>query len=383
LCNQDFVKGASIRIMPDYHFGAGCTIGFTADLGEKVVPNLVGVDISCGMLVVELGKEKPNLESLDEITHINIPSGFNSHKTAYVESQEIYDLTCYGELKKNKVFHRQIGTLGGGNHFIEVNIDNDENYYLVIHSGSRNLGKQVADYHQSVAINSLKGLGDLDKLISDLIKKLKKERKQRSIQTEIKKLRKRFADTKPTYQKDLCFVEGENRDNYLKDMGICQRYASLNRYTMGNIIVARLSGKALSQFESFETIHNYIDFKDNIIRKGAVSAYKGERLIIPLNMRDGSLLCVGKGNPEWNFSAPHGAGRLMSRGQAKRELNLDKFKSEMKDVFSTTVSENTLDEAPMAYKSAEEIISQIGDTVDIIKQIKPIYNFKSDKKSRR
>ena len=383
LCDQDFTTGAKIRIMPDYHYGAGCTIGFTANLGNKVVPNLVGVDIGCGMFVVKLDIGVIDLEKLDDIMHRNIPSGFHSHDEPYIVNYETPDLSCYLELKKNHVFDRQIGTLGGGNHFIEIDIDEEGNLYLVIHSGSRNLGKQVADYHQNVAIESLKGLGNLQNLKDELIKKLKGNNTKHLIQSSLKELEKKFKDTQPAYPRDLCFLEGQEREAYLNDMKLCQEYASLNRKTMANIIIGRMFDKAISQFESFETVHNYISFEDNIIRKGAVSAYKGERLIIPLNMRDGSLLCTGKGNPNWNFSAPHGAGRLMSRGEAKRTLDMDEFKDEMKDVYSTTVSENTLDEAPMAYKNGEEIIKHIGDTVIVDKIIKPIYNFKADEGNRR
>ena len=378
LCDQDFTDGAKIRIMPDYHYGAGCTIGFTANLGNKVIPNLVGVDISCGILVVKLGKIKIDLEKLDDIMHRNIPSGFYSHKEPYIINEDIHDLSCFRELKKSHIFNRQIGTLGGGNHFSEINVDDEGDQYLVIHSGSRNLGKQVADYHQNIAIETLKGLGDLQKLKTELIEKLKKDNQKHLIQSSLKKLEKKFKDTKPKYPRDLCFLENENRTNYLDDMKICQQYASLNRKTMANIILGRMFNEAISQFEHFETVHNYIDFKDNIIRKGAVSAYKDEKLIVPINMRDGSILCTGKGNPEWNYSAPHGAGRLMGRNEAKRTLNLEEFKSTMQDVYSTTVSVNTLDEAPMAYKSMDEIIENIEPAVTIDKIIKPIYNFKSN-----
>jgi len=377
LCDQDFTTGANIRIMPDYHFGAGCTIGFTANLGDKVVPNLVGVDISCAMFVVELGKVLPDLKLLDEIIRAHVPCGFNSHKEAFMVHRDISNLTCGKELKNQDRFNRQIGTLGGGNHFIEVDTDDDGNYYLVIHSGSRNLGKQVADYHQDIAINELKGLGNLQELKAELIKKLKKEGKEKTIKSSIDTLEKKFKNSQPKYPKALCFLEGEQRENYLKDMKICQDYASLNRITIANTILAKMYGKALSRYENFHTVHNYIDFKDNIIRKGAVSAYKGERLIIPMNMRDGSLLCTGKGNPDWNFSAPHGAGRLMSRGEAKKTLALNEFENEMKDIYSTSVGQSTLDEAPMAYKSMDEIVGQIADTVTIDKIIKPVYNFKA------
>jgi len=383
LCDQDFTKVSKIRIMPDYHYGAGCTIGFTANLGDKIIPNLVGVDLNCGMFVVELGKEKIDLENLDKIIHDYIPSGFNSHDKPYIVNYETPDLSCYLELKKNNIFDRQIGTLGSGNHMIELDMDEEGNIYLVIHSGSRNLGKQVADYHQNVAIESLKELGDLQSLKEKLIQDLKNNGNQHLIQKSLKELERKFETTAPKYPRQLCYLMGEERDNYLHDVSICYEYAKLNRQTMANIILGKIYGKAISNYNSFHTVHNYIDLKDNIIRKGAVSAYKDEKLIIPINMRDGCLLCTGKGNPEWNYSAPHGAGRKMGRNEAKRTLKLDDFKNTMKDVYSTTVNRNTLDEAPMAYKSMQEIIDNIGDTVTVDKIIKPIYNFKADEGNRR
>jgi len=332
---------------------------------------------NCGMFVLELGKEKPDLEQLDNIMHKNIPSGFNSHDEPYIVYDKEEKLLCLRKLKKTYIFNRQIGTLGGGNHFVEVNIDEEENYYLVIHSGSRNLGKQVADYYQNMAIESLKGLGNLNELKDDLIKKLKGNNTKNLIQSSLKELEDKFKNTQPKYPRDLCYLEGQERDAYLNDMKVCQEYASLNRKTMANIITGRLFRKAISQFNSFEAVHNYIDFKDNIIRKGAVSAYEGEKLIIPINMRDGSLLCTGKGNPEWNYSAPHGAGRLMGRNEAKRTLKLEEFETEMKGIYSTSVGASTLDEAPMAYKSMQEIIDNVQDTVVVDKIIKPVYNFKA------
>lgn len=373
LCSQDFTLGAQIRIMPDYHLGTGCTIGFTANLGNKIIPNLVGVDIGCGMYVLELGKVDLDLSLVDEIIHRRIPSGFHSHRDAVAEYAEVKDLSCYDELPKDMI-QRQIGTLGGGNHFIEIDKDNDGCCYLVIHSGSRNLGKRVADYHQSLAIEKLKQIGNKKEEKDKIIQSLKSEGREKEIQVELKKLERKFSETEPIYPKHLCFLEGEDKDNYLHDMNIIQEYASLNRFMMGNILLSNLG---LSPQSSFETIHNYINFKDNIIRKGAVSAYDGEKLIIPINMKDGSLICYGKGNPEWNFSAPHGAGRLMSRGEARKTLKVEDFINSMKDIYSTTVGLSTIDEAPMAYKSMSEIIENIYDTVTIDKIITPVYNFKS------
>lgn len=332
LMDQPFVEGSRVRIMPDYHWGAGCTIGFTAVLRDCVVPNLVGVDIGCGMYVESLGLQDPDLKSFDRLVH-EIPAGFNSWKQPVEYAPFMRELLCFNEIKTS-VIDRQVGTLGGGNHFIELDIEEKTGeVFLVIHSGSRNVGKQVADYYQKLA--------------------------ERTCKTDV--------------PKPLKFLKGEMAQRYLHDMRLCQEYASLNRQTMGKYINRRfgIGGR------TFQTIHNYVNASDNIIRKGAVSARSGEKLIIPLNMRDGSLVCMGKGNSEWNNSAPHGAGRLYGRKEALRTLDLQDFKASMRDVFSTTVSHETLDEAPMAYKPTEEIINAIQDTVTIESHLKPIYNFKA------
>jgi tRNA-splicing ligase RtcB (3'-phosphate/5'-hydroxy nucleic acid ligase) len=376
LCNQDFTIGANIRVMSDYHFGAGCTIGFTANLGNKVVPNLVGVDLNCGCLCANLGILDFDLNNIDKVIHTKVPSGHNAHETKKIKFDKLNEILCLRELRHSNIFEKQIGTLGGGNHAIEIDIDNNGNKYLFIHSGSRNLGKQVAEYYQSVAIESCKGLGDLNIEKSRLIEQLKLENKKELIQSEVKKLQQKFEHEQPHYPKDLCFLEGKSREDYLHDMKICQEYASLNRITMANIILKELFDTNINSFEYFESIHNYINFNDNIIRKGAVSAYKGEKLIIPMNMRDGCLICTGKGNFDWNFSAPHGAGRLMGRNEAKRQLKLSEFQETMEGIYSTTVNQSTLDEAPGAYKPMQEIIDNIQDTVEIVDIIKPIYNFK-------
>ena len=332
LMDQPFVQGANVRIMPDYHWGAGCTIGFTAGLGDYVVPNLVGVDIGCGIYIENLGKQNFELFVFDQVVH-QIPAGFGSWRKPIEEAPFMRDLHCFNEVK-NSIIDVQVGTLGGGNHFIELDKDEEtEEIYLLIHSGSRNIGKQVADHYQKLAIKNCK---------ADVPDQLK-------------------------------YLEKELLEKYLHDMQLCQRYASLNRITMAKYITTRF-GRGNS---SFQTIHNYIHEKDSIIRKGAVSARKGERLVIPLNMRDGSLICVGKGNADWNYSSPHGAGRLYGRKEAFRMLNMQDFKASMKDVFSTTINRDTLDEAPMAYKPSDEIIDAIGETVTIEKHIKPIYNFKA------
>lgn len=337
-CNQDYSEGKKIRIMPDTHAGVGCVIGFTANLGDKVVPNIVGVDIGCGIQVVELKKTYVDLGKLDKVINKYIPAGREIHKKKVYNFEKLENLHCYGKLKNIDRIKRSIGTLGGGNHFIEVNQDSEGNYYLVIHSGSRNLGKQVALYYQKVAVELQKG---------------------------------------KSYPSSFCFLEGQWKDRYLHDMKICQEYASLNRRVMANIILGEIFGTSIEDYNSFETVHNYINFKDNIIRKGSISAYKGEKIIIPINMRDGSLICIGKGNEDWNYSAPHGAGRIMSRKQAKKSISIEDYRDSMEGIYTTSVNLSTLDEAPMAYKPMEEIISNIGETAEVLKIIKPVYNFKA------
>jgi tRNA-splicing ligase RtcB len=382
LCNQSFVEGGKIRIMPDTHAGAGCVIGFTADLGDKVIPNIVGVDIGCGMLTVELGKIEINLQKIDEIIRQYIPSGVNTHEGRIVKFDKLQELNCYRSLKDTKRIERSIGTLGGGNHFIEVNKDDNDNLYLVIHSGSRNLGKQVAEYYQNIAIDLCSGKGDYFDKRDQLIQEYKAQGKRKEIQKALKDLEKKYNIMHPSYPRELCFLSGEWRNKYLHDMNICQEYAALNRALMADIILHRLVNKGITKagykgFESFQTIHNYINFKDNIIRKGAISAYKNEKVLIPINMRDGSILGIGKGNLDWNYSAPHGAGRLMSRSKAKENILMEDYQKSMEGIFTTSVNTHTLDEAPMAYKPIEEIINNIGDTVEILDIIKPIYNFKA------
>jgi len=377
LCNQDFTKESTIRIMPDTHAGKGCVIGFTADLGDKIIPNLIGVDIGCGMLCVELGKIDVDLQQLDDVIHKHIPSGRNIHEGRIVKFPELQNLYCHRELKDTKRIEKSIGTLGGGNHFIEVNQDDEDNIYLVIHSGSRNLGKQVAEYYQNIAIELRSGREEYYLERDRIIKEYKEQGKRKEIESALKQLDTKYQHTQSDYPKELCFLEGAGREKYLHDMNICQEYALLNRSTMASIILNKLFGDYSCQFEFFHTVHNYINFKDNIIRKGSISAYQNEKVLIPINMRDGSLLCVGKGNPDWNYSAPHGAGRLMSRGKAKEKLSMEEYQKSMEGIFTTSVNLSTLDEAPMAYKPMEEIINNIGDTVDILKVIKPIYNFKA------
>ncbi|SHJ36782.1 RNA-splicing ligase RtcB, repairs tRNA damage [Clostridium cavendishii DSM 21758] len=378
LCNQSFSKDCKVRIMPDTHAGASCVIGFTADLGDKVIPNIVGVDIGCGMLTVEIGKDYLDLEKLDKIINEYVPSGKNTHSGRIVRFDKLQELNCYRVLKQTKRIERSIGTLGGGNHFIEIDKDEEGNHYLIIHSGSRNLGKQVAEYYQTLAIDICSGKEKFFDEKEALIKEYKAAGRRKEIETELKKLKKSYDMLQPKYPKDLCYLTGKYREMYLKDMNICQEYALLNRETMAKIILNKMFSKDLEEYSFFHTTHNYINFKDNIIRKGSISAYKNEKLLIPINMRDGSILCTGMGNEEWNYSAPHGAGRLMSRRKAKETLTLEAFKKSMEGIYTTSINDATIDEAPMAYKPINEILKYIGETVDNIKIIKPIYNFKAN-----
>ena len=404
LLDQEAFKDSKIRIMPDVHAGKGCVIGFTGNLGDKVIPNIVGVDIGCGMLCVELGTIDLDLERLDKIIREYVPSGFEVHDERKYKFLELQDLKCYRELKDTKRLERSIGTLGGGNHFIEIDIDEDNNKYLVIHTGSRNLGKQVAEYYQELA-NQLcnYNIGEYKEKQQELIKIYKEQGRKQEIQSALIKLREEYKIDHKKIPKDITYLEGQYREDYLHDMKICQEFAKDNRLCIAKQILCnyfqlpyyegyksvRLRKKAMSicdwytqdmierDFWYFETIHNYISFEDNIVRKGAISAKKGEKVLIPMNMRDGCIIGIGKGNDDWNQSAPHGAGRIMSRMKAKEIFNLDEYKESMKDIYTTSINENTIDEAPFVYKPMQEIIDNIGDTVDIIKIIKPIYNFKA------
>lgn len=377
LCNQDFVKDSKIAIMPDCHAGKGCVIGFTANLGNKVIPNLVGVDISCGMLTVKLDKLSLDLDQLDNVIHKYIPAGFAVHDSRQTKFEQLTDLYCYRELHDAKRILKSIGTLGSGNHFIEIDKDDDDCYYLVIHSGSRNLGKQVADYYQNLAIELCSGKEEYYKKRDEIIKVYKENGQKHLIAAELKNLKGKYDMLQPKISAALCYLENEYKDKYLHDMYICQEYATLNRTIMADIILDKMIGVKLNDLEHFETIHNYISPKDNIIRKGSVAAYADEKILIPINMRDGSIVATGKGNVDWNYSAPHGAGRLMSRSKAKELLSMEDYQSTMEGIYSTCVDNSTLDEAPMAYKPIEEILSNIKDTVDIINIIKPVYNFKA------
>lgn len=375
LLEQEPFKNCKVRIMPDVHSGKGCVIGFTADLGNKIIPNIVGVDIGCGMLCVELGNIDLNLEKLDEIINEFIPAGRNIRENKLLNFEKINELYCLRELKESKKFNRAIGTLGGGNHFIEVDIDDEDNKYLVIHTGSRNLGKQVADYYQNLAIELCSGKEEFFKKKEKIIKEYKEQGRKSEIQQALKNLEKEYKNNNPNLPKDLCYLEGKYREMYLHDMRICQEYASLNRCYIARTILLNMGMQIYQKY--FETIHNYISFEDNIVRKGAISAKKGEKVLIPINMRDGSIIAIGKGNEDWNNSAPHGAGRIMSRMKAKETFKLDDFKESMKGIYTTSVVEETIDEAPFVYKPMQEIIDKIQNTVEIQKIIRPIYNFKA------
>lgn len=384
LLKQEPFKNCKVRIMPDVHAGKGCVIGFTADLGEKVIPNIVGVDIGCGMLCIELGNIELDFKDLDRVVNEYIPAGRNIRKQKLLNFDKINELYCLRELKETKKFNRAIGTLGGGNHFIEIDADNKGNKYLIIHTGSRNLGKQVADYYQNLAIELCSGKEEMYKKKEEIIKKYKEQGRKSEIQQALKELEKEYKNNKPNLPKELCYLEGKHREMYLHDMKICQEYASLNRLQIAKqIIINYYKLTYIPEMyppimqNSFETIHNYISFEDNIVRKGAIRANKNEKVLIPINMRDGSIIAVGKGNQDWNCSAPHGAGRIMSRTKAKERFKLEEFKQSMKDVYSTSVVEETIDESPMVYKSMQEIIENTKDTIEIQKTIRPIYNFKA------
>ena len=370
LCNQEFITGSKIRIMPDVHSGAGCTIGTTMTITDKVIPNLVGVDIGCGMETVMITDKEIDLEKLDKLIYEKIPSGHNIRKIPHelINEIDLDQLKCTGHVKMDRAI-RSIGTLGGGNHFIEAGKDEEGNIYITVHSGSRHLGLEVANYYQKMGYKALNKVSDID--IEKIIEQLKNEGREKEINKTIKEIKKQIITDIP---QALAYVSEELFDDYIHDMKLIQKFAVLNRKAMMDEIIKGLGTEVA---EEFTTIHNYIDTDMMILRKGAVSAKKGEKLLIPINMRDGSLICIGKGNEDWNYSAPHGAGRLMSRTKAKKTFELKNFKKEMEGIYTTSVSKDTLDECPMAYKAMEDIIKNIGDTVDIIKRIIPIYNFKA------
>lgn len=368
LLNQPYVEGSRIRMMPDIHAGAGCTIGTTMTIGDKVCPNLVGVDIGCGMETVRIREKHIEMQKLDKLIRQEIPSGFGIRSTPhrFIQEVDLSELYCAKHVQIGKA-ELSIGTLGGGNHFIEADKDEDGSIYIVIHSGSRHLGLEIANYYQEAGYKALTTYSKAE--TQEIIERLKAEGREKEISSQLKKLKKECKVPKP-----LAYVEGELLEQYLHDMAIAQEFARLNRKAMMDVI---MKGMKFHAEETFTTIHNYIDVGNRILRKGAVSAQEGERLLIPINMRDGSLICIGKGNEDWNYSAPHGAGRLMSRSEAKERFTVSEFKHEMEGIYSTSVSRSTLDESPMAYKGMQDIVDNIGPTAEIMSIIKPIYNFKA------
>lgn len=372
MCDYKLTENSKIRIMPDVHAGKGCTIGTTMTVNDKVCPNIVGVDIGCGMYTLKLADRELDFERIDEACHY-IPSG----KNVWEGRMERFDLTvlrCFRSLKNTKRLERSLGTLGGGNHFIEIDQAKDGTYYLVIHSGSRNLGKQVAEIYQQLAIDLHMGKENYFKQRDEIISTYKETGRRAEIQNALKELQKNYETSPLDVPEDLCWLYGTFLEDYFHDVEICQNFACRSRERMAEIILERTQ---MTGLEAFHTIHNYIDTGEMILRKGAIAAHQGEKVLIPINMRDGSIIALGKGNPEWNDSAPHGAGRVMSRSKAKEAIHLEEYKEAMKGIYTTSVNESTLDEAPMAYKSLENIVDVIRDSVDIIDMMKPVYNFKA------
>lgn len=369
LLNQPYVEGSRVRMMPDIHAGAGCTIGTTMTITDKICPNLVGVDIGCGMETIRIREKHIEMQQLDKLIRQEIPSGFaiRTKPHRYAKEIDLEALHCAKHVDLLRA-EKSIGTLGGGNHFIEANKDDEGNIYIVVHSGSRHLGLQIANYYQNAGFKALTSYKPEE--IEAAISKLKAEGRQSEIQKTLQEMK-----SKHSYiPKPLAYVEGELLEQYLHDMKIAQEFAMLNRKAMIDVIV---KGLGVHVVEQFTTVHNYIDTENKILRKGAVSAQAGEVLLIPINMRDGSLICVGKGNEDWNCSAPHGAGRLMSRSAAKESFTVSEFKKQMEGIYTTSVGRSTLDECPMAYKRIEDIVDNIDPTVEIKAIIKPIYNFKA------
>lgn len=370
LLDQEFTTGSRIRMMPDIHAGAGCTIGTTMTITDKIVPNLVGVDIGCGMETVAVREKHLELQKLDKLIYEKIPSGYHVREKThrYFEKVALEELYCYQHIHKVRA-EKSLGTLGGGNHFIEADTDSDGTIYLVVHSGSRHLGVEVAQYYQEEGYRALNGRTRKD--LEQIIAELKSQGREQEIE---KTIVARKSEQRTDIPKTLAYVSGELLEQYIHDMKIVQYYAQMNRQAMMDEI---LKGMKLHVTEQFTTIHNYIDTDAGILRKGAVSAKKGEKLLIPVNMRDGSLICTGRGNDDWNQSAPHGAGRLMSRAAAKQSFTVSEFRRQMDGIYSTSVNKETLDECPMAYKGMDDIIRNIGDTAKVEKIIRPIYNFKA------
>ena len=372
LCDMEAFASSRIRVMPDVHAGTGCTIGTTMTVTDKIIPAAVGVDIGCGMYTVSLGAKEIDLAAFDEAAH-TIPCGHRVWE-GRVEHFDLTALRCFRVLKETKRLERSLGTLGGGNHFIEIDADAEGKKYLVIHSGSRNLGTQVANYYQHLAVDLNAGKEEHFHRREELIRTYKEAGRRTEIQDALKKLDADFVAKEATLPPDLCFLYGSFMEDYLHDVAICQAFAARNREKMAEILLSRTG---IAAYDAFHTVHNYIDIEERVLRKGAVSARAGEMLLIPINMRDGALLCRGRGNPDWNFSAPHGAGRLLSRTAAFERLDMEEYRRAMQGIYSTSVNENTLDESPMAYKGIDEIVENITPTAEIVARIKPIYNFKA------
>lgn len=372
VCDQEVFADSKIRIMPDVHAGMGCTIGTTMTISDRVVPGMVGVDIGCGMETIRIKEKDIDFNKLDSLIRSEIPSGRDIRTTEHPLNSEIdLEKLCCAKHVNLVRARRSIGTLGGGNHFIEVNKDDENNLYVVIHSGSRHLGNEVAQYYQNEGFAALCGSARFQ--IDAMIQEMKEQGRSKEISRELKRLRKERAKATPI-SKELSYVEGVLFDEYIHDMKIIQKFAALNRKAMADVIV---KGMGITVEEQFTTIHNYIDMDEMILRKGAISAQKGQKILIPINMRDGSLICIGKGNAEWNFSAPHGAGRIMSRKDAFEKLTMQEYEEQMEGIYTTCINRRTLDEAPMAYKPLNEIVEQIKPTAEILYRIKPLYNFKA------
>ena len=376
LLNQPFIEGSKVRMMSDCHAGKGCVVGTTMTVTDKVVPNLVGVDIGCGILTVQLKETRIDLPKFDSILHEVLPCGFDRHREPVVD----FDLSGLVAAVNTDVAACSIASLGGGNHFVEIDKDDYGILYLTIHTGSRHLGTEVCDYYQKLAYKKLQNVdpnksGTYKQLAPTLVENLKKEGRESEIESVLKDLKNKLhLPETMDIPYELAYLESDDLDNYLNDMRIAQAYAKLNRQTIATRL---LKYAKLHAVDEFDTIHNYIDLDNMILRKGSISAQRGEKSIIPMNMRDGSLICIGKGNPDWNYSAPHGAGRVMSRTEAKSCLGMKEFKESMQGIYSTSISKETIDEAPMVYKPMDEIVSNIQDTVEIVNIIKPIYNFKA------
>ena len=372
MCDQRLFAGSRIRIMPDVHAGTGCTIGTTMTVTDKAAPSLVGVDIGCGMETVRLAEKEIDFDRLDRVIRSAVPAGTSVRKTPHPLTKliDLDELRCAGAVDRERA-SLSLGTLGGGNHFIEVDRDEEGFLYLVVHSGSRYLGVQTAQYYRRLGWQSMNRIPEERR--RELIARYKAEGRAREIENGLRELEERFAAT-PDIPEKFAYVEGRNLEDYLHDMKIVQVFAALNREAMTRTIIGSMG---LTELDRFTTIHNYIDTEHRILRKGSVSAQRGERLLIPINMRDGALICVGRGNEDWNCSAPHGAGRILSRTAAQEKLSMEEFRRQMRGIYTTCVAQSTLDESPMAYKGLDAILSQIGPTAEVVRQIKSVYNFKA------